>query len=143
MRISRLCVVAILGIVFFSACAASAPSDQTMMNMPDYVKNAPASVQEAYQFAVTHPHDLETVPCYCGCGNMGHQSNLNCYVKDISADGKVTYDSHASGCGICVDITKDVMRMKQEGKSAAQIRGYIDATYSAYGPSTNTIKPAG
>jgi len=37
-----------------------------------------------------------------------------------------------------VDITRDVMRMTREGKSAREIRAYIDATYSKFGPPTNT-----
>ncbi|MCA9915616.1 MAG: hypothetical protein KC496_19815, partial [Anaerolineae bacterium] len=38
-------------------------------------------------------------------------------------------------CSICVDITQDVMRMLRDGKSPQDARGYIDATYSKYGPS--------
>lgn len=30
------------------------------------------------------------------------------------------------------------MRMTQQGKSAKEIRAYIDATYSKYGPPTDT-----
>ena len=37
-----------------------------------------------------------------------------------------------------MDITRDVMRLMTEGKSASEIRTYIDATYSKYGPPTDT-----
>jgi hypothetical protein len=37
-----------------------------------------------------------------------------------------------------VDITRDVMRMLQEGKELKEIRAIIDAEYSQYGPPTDT-----
>ena len=40
-----------------------------------------------------------------------------------------------------MDITRDVIRMKAEGKSLAQIRAAIDATYLKFGPSTPTPRP--
>ena len=146
-RLLRLCLVVIVGTLLVSACSSAAPAQPTgrpkmaMGDMPDFVQNAPLTVQEAYQFAVTNPHALETVPCYCGCGNMGHKSNLNCYIKDTSADGKIIFDNHAAYCGVCVDITKDVKRLQQQGKSPREIRAYVDAQYSSFGPSTNTVMP--
>ena len=110
--------------------------------LPSFLNNAPLKVREAYQFAMANPHDLETVPCYCGCGAMGHLSNLNCYIRDIDSAGNIAFDNHASGCGVCVDITQDVMRMKREGRSAKEIRAYIDGQYGSIGPSTDTPLPA-
>jgi hypothetical protein len=72
---------------------------------------------------------------------MGHKSNLQCYVQAVDAAGNVTFDNHAAGCGICVDITVDVMRLIKEGRSPTDIRATIDATYSAFGPSTDTPLP--
>jgi len=40
-----------------------------------------------------------------------------------------------------VDITRDVMRYWQEGKSLVEIRKSIDATYSRFGPPTDTEWP--
>jgi hypothetical protein len=40
-----------------------------------------------------------------------------------------------------VDITLDVMRMMREGHKPIEIRAYIDANYSQYGPSTDTPLP--
>jgi cytochrome c-type biogenesis protein CcmH/NrfF len=34
-----------------------------------------------------------------------------------------------------VDITRDVMQMVKEGKTTAEMRAFIDAKYSAFGPS--------
>lgn len=37
-----------------------------------------------------------------------------------------------------MDITRDVMRMLDEGKTLKDIRAYVDTTYSHFGPSTPT-----
>ncbi|MBI5670584.1 MAG: hypothetical protein HZC41_21530 [Chloroflexi bacterium] len=127
-----------------TASEAAAPySLAPASGLPDFLSDAPPRVREAYQFAVANPHALETVPCYCGCGNMGHKSNLNCYVKEIDKAGNVIYDNHADGCGICVDITQDVMRLMRDGRSPTEIRAYVDSTYSSFGPSTDTVMPQG
>ncbi len=113
-----------------------APLDQ----MPDEVKAAPVDVQQAYQFAVANPDVMKQVPCYCGCGAMGHTSNYSCYVSSVDDKGKVSFDTHALGCSICVDITQDTMRKLKEGKSVAEIKSSIDQTYSKYGPSNIPVQ---
>jgi hypothetical protein len=103
--------------------------------MPAEVQAAPASVRTAYQFAAANPDVMQHIPCYCGCGGIGHESNYDCYVADVAADGTVRFDGHALGCSICVDITQDAMRLLREGKPVPEIRLYVDATYSRYGTS--------
>ena len=107
----------------------------SLEGMPAEVHNAPKVVQEAYQFAVANPDMMTHIPCYCGCGDMGHTSNYACYVSGQGPDGELQYDSHALGCSICVDITQDSMRLFEQGKSLSEIRSYIDSTYAKYGPS--------
>ncbi len=58
-----------------------------------------------------------------------------CYVKSVEADGTINFDSHAIGCSICVDITQDTLRLFKQGKSASEIKAYVDKTYSRFGPS--------
>ena len=107
-----------------------------MAGMPAEVQSAPVTVQQAYQFAVANPDLLQQLPCYCGCGPIGHTSNYACYVAEQNADGSAkTFDNHALGCSICVDITQDAMRMLKDGKSVAEIRTYVDQSYAKYGPS--------
>jgi len=123
-----------------SACSTSNSSDvhlamAPMSGMPMDVQSAPVTVQEAYQFNVANPDIMKDIPCYCGCGDIGHTSNYDCYVSNVDNNGAITFDNHALGCSICVDITQDVMRMLREGKSPQEARTYIDATYSRYGPS--------
>ncbi|HEX6304453.1 MAG TPA: PCYCGC motif-containing (lipo)protein [Anaerolineales bacterium] len=106
-----------------------------LSEMPPEVQSAPVVVQEAYQFAAANPEVLEAIPCYCGCGAMGHTSNYSCYFTGESAGDGLAFDPHALGCSICVDITQDSMRLLQQGKSMSEIRAYIDGTYASFGPS--------
>ena len=142
MRLSNklMFAVVILSVVVgsLSTCTTQPQADLHMMaldQMPAEVQSAPVTVQEAYQFSAANPDVMKDVPCYCGCGNIGHTSNYACYVSNVDANGNIAFDNHALGCSICVDITQDVMRMLREGKSSQEARAYIDATYSKYGPS--------
>lgn len=113
----------------------------SMDDMPAEVQAAPQVVQQAYQFAAANPEVMQQIPCYCGCGAMGHTSNYACYVSNVGADtdhpasGEITFDTHALGCSICVDITQDTMRLLEQGKTVSEIKVYIDQTYAKYGPS--------
>ena len=142
MKLSRKLLIILLiagvGLISLSACSTQESAElQTMPldQMPAEVQSAPVVVQQAYQFSVANPDIMENIPCYCGCGNIGHTSNYDCYVSSVDANGDIAFDNHALGCSICVDITQDVMRMLREGKSPQDARAYIDATYSKYGPS--------
>ena len=142
-RIKALSVLVLIPLIlaFLTGCnTASAPSLEglkmaPMDGMPEEVKSAPTVVQQAYQFAAANPDVLKHIPCYCGCDDIGHTSNYGCYISDTDANGGIAYDSHALGCSICVDITQDVMRLLKQGKPVAEIKTYIDQTYSQYGPS--------
>jgi hypothetical protein len=107
-----------------------------LTDMPAEVQQAPVAVQQAYQFAVANPEILEHIPCYCGCGPMGHSSNYSCYVAGTGADGEVVYDNHALGCSICVDISQDTMRLLDQGKEVSEIFAYVDSSYARFGPPT-------
>ena len=137
-------VMALVVVLGVSACAGLGSPGQPELKMapesalPDFARNAPPQVKEAYRFAAANPDVLKFIPCYCGCGAIGHKSNLECYVKAVRPDGSVEFDNHASGCSTCVDITRDVMRLMREGKDLRTIRTYVDTTYSQYGPATNT-----
>jgi hypothetical protein len=123
------------------ALTACANNGTQAMAMPDYVQAAPSRVKEAYQYAIDHPDDLAAVPCYCGCGGMGHTSNLTCFINGKTKEDTLIFEPHATGCGICVDIAQDVMRLRAEGKTLTEVRATIDATYSSFGPGTDTPLP--
>ncbi len=141
-RIPFLALLAVMLVspLLLSACSAAAKPAMNDLKMaplsqlPPEARKSSVSVQEAYQFAIANPDVMKQIPCYCGCGEMGHTSNYSCYIKDDSS-GKLTFDTHATGCSICVDITHDTMNMLRQGKSIQQIKATIDQTYSKYGPS--------
>ena len=93
----------------------------------------PQRVTEAYRFAAANAEILAQIPCYCGCGEMGHTSNYSCFWQ---TDGGL--ELHATGCGICVDIAQETLQALRQGRSLYDIRAQIDADYSRFGPSTDT-----
>ena len=134
-----LIVIALVGTAI-SACSTSSSSEIHLVmtpldQMPMDVQSAPVAVREAYQFNTANPDIMQDIPCYCGCGDIGHTSNYDCYVSSVDANGTISYENHALGCSICVDITQDVMRMLRDGKTPQDARAYVDAKYSKYGPS--------
>jgi len=137
-RLLLLLPVLLIGGLLLAACGGGQAQPQVKLApvsaLPMQMQQAPAAVRTAYQFAVTNPDALRNVPCYCGCGAIGHKSNLACYIKEFGADGKPVFDDHAMGCSICVDIAADVMKMTGEGNSPADIRQQIVATFSKFGP---------
>ena len=142
MKISRkflfILLISIIALASLPACSTQQATDLDMMpmaQMPAEVESAPVTVQEAYQFAAANPDVMKNIPCYCGCGNIGHTSNYSCYVSSVDEKGVITFDNHALGCSICVDITQDAMRLLKEGKTVPEIKAYIDATYGKYGTS--------
>lgn len=141
----RLVILMVLGIV--TAVLAACSSDQQVISldglgfaplteMPSVVQEAPVPVQEAYQFAQMNKDVLENIPCYCGCGAMGHTSNYSCFIAETEADGTVVYDEHALECGICVDIAHDTMRLLAQDNDVDAIFTEIDNTYARFGPPT-------
>ncbi len=132
----------ILLVVLFAstlpACSAQSQSSLHMMpvsQMPADVQSSPSVVQQSYQFAAANPDVMKGIPCYCGCGSLGHTSNYSCYVSGVDVQGKISFDNHALGCSLCVNITQDAMRLLKEGKNVPEIKAYVDTTYSRYGTS--------
>lgn len=142
-RLSLLLLAAMLVVSSFavSGCAAQGHDNvavtlASMDQMPAHVQNASHRVAQAYRFATAHPDLLQHMPCYCGCGPMGHDSNYNCFWQT-----EELFDSHALGCGICVDIAQDVMAGLQQGRSPTEIRAQVDKDYARFGDPTYTPLP--
>ncbi len=111
--------------------------------LPSFLLGTPAFIKEAYQFAVNNQDVLKNIPCYCGCGGMGHESNLSCYL-DPSHKGDektVAWVGHSAGCDVCLNITQDVMKGLREGRSIQQIRDQVDKDYGDIAPGTPTPYP--
>ncbi len=125
-----------------TACAANPAHELPMAplsQLPKEVQSAPTRVRQAYQFALANPDALKNVPCYCGCGAIGHTSDYSCYVKEAKADGTFVFDSHALGCSLCVDIAQDVMQQTRDGRAPPQIRAQILSTFSRFGPPNQPV----
>lgn len=139
--LSLLVLIMLTVTIVLSGCSANSTEDTHELAMaskdamPAEIQAAPATVLQAYQFAVANSDLLKQVGCYCGCGPIGHTSNYACYVDEETEDAGLQFDAHALGCSICVDITQDSMRMLEQGKSTTEIVAYIDQSYSQYGPS--------
>jgi hypothetical protein len=106
---------------------------------PDYTHTT-ARTEEAYLYAMEHPLVVQWMPCYCGCGGIGHGSNLDCYFEPNSG-GTIVFEEHASYCAICVDITLRTKQLANSGATLASIRTAIDAEFGGAGPGTDTARP--
>ncbi len=85
-------VVMALPMVLAVACRGPGQDDSS-----DALRSAPAPVQEAYAYAVTHPEVLRYIACYCGCVSVGHTSNEDCFIDQVLPDGRVIYDPMGAG----------------------------------------------
>jgi hypothetical protein len=156
--------IALAAWLILAACAAGAPPATWTMTSPnpsspaasmstDPVAQAawqarPAFVREdaqteaAYAFALANPQILAWIPCYCGCGAMGHRSNLDCFI--VPGDGRsLRFEEHASYCAVCVNEALMAKQLAADGKTLRQIRLAIDASFGSGGaPGTDTAMPA-
>ena len=99
--------------------------------LPAFLNALDPSLKTAYATAAEVKDILGSIPCYCGCGeSAGHQSNLNCFIKEESADGSIVWDDHGTRCGVCVETAMTVSELSKQGKSVQEIRYTIDKTYS-------------
>jgi hypothetical protein len=94
--------VLLLGVMLaLAGCSGSEAEREITLaplsTMPVEIQLAPTSVQEAYRFAVANPDLVSQFPCYCGCVSVGHESNLDCYIKETQTDGTIIFDNHAFG----------------------------------------------
>lgn len=84
----------------FSGSARSpAPGDRYEALAPDQLPSfamGNPKVEEAYRYAAAHPEVLQYIPCFCGCQNVGHRHNGDCYVQERNEDGRITFTSHAA-----------------------------------------------
>jgi len=61
------------------------------LTLPAEVTMASAQLRELYEFAARRPDVLHYLPCFCGCGGV-HQSNYDCFIDEVRADGTVLID---------------------------------------------------
>ncbi|MBI2371013.1 MAG: hypothetical protein HYV08_12395 [Deltaproteobacteria bacterium] len=65
--------------------------------LPFFVRGRGAKAEEAYRFAAANREILQYIPCFCGCVEIGHRSNSDCYIAAVRPNGRIAYTSHAVG----------------------------------------------
>ena len=118
--------------------------DMPMLELGGFAPPRPMDVlKDAHIFAADHPEVASYIPCYCGCGSMGHKNNADCFVESREKDGRVhTWVPHGAACAVCIDIAVESMRMRNSGASVAAIRKQIQGEYRPHFPTTETPTPA-
>ncbi|MFC4768133.1 PCYCGC motif-containing (lipo)protein [Effusibacillus consociatus] len=102
--------------------------------LPSFLSNSSQKIREVYSLAAKNYDLLHHIPCYCGCGQLdGHKSVSDCFVKDVRQNSVVTWDSHGSNCGVCLNIVAYSVELQKEGKSIKEIRTKIDERYKEHG----------
>ncbi len=85
--------------------------------LPRFLDKQPEDVRLVYEAAGKAADLLKWMPCYCGCGeSAGHMSNMNCFIKEVQADGSVVWDDHGTRCGVCLQIAVKSIKMKQDAR---------------------------
>ncbi|MGE3537342.1 MAG: PCYCGC motif-containing (lipo)protein [Candidatus Tectimicrobiota bacterium] len=64
--------------------------------LPSFARTGSPKAQEAYRYAATHGEILQYIPCFCGCTNVGHHHNGDCYVAERLPGGRLTFTSHGA-----------------------------------------------
>jgi hypothetical protein len=64
--------------------------------LPSFARTGSPKAQEAYRYAATHGEILQYIPCFCGCTNVGHHHNGECYVAERLPGGRLTFTSHGA-----------------------------------------------
>jgi hypothetical protein len=91
----------------------------------------PGDIASHYGFASEHRDLFSMIPCYCGCeATLDHRHLYDCFVRPEGG-----WESHASGCSVCIDESKMARRLLQTGAHPEEIRDTIVARYEALIPS--------
>ena len=110
------------------------------LNLEQYTPARPMDqVQAAYDWAAQHPDVGQYVPCFCGCENMKHKGNDDCFVRARDEEGRVVaWEPHGMACEVCLDVANESRRMYASGASVTQIRSAIEQKYK---PQAQTMTP--
>lgn len=118
---------------------------KSIETLPSFLKDKPEDMSTVYSAVAKHRELLESMPCYCGCGDSaGHKDNYDCFVFDNKKDGSIIWDDHATRCKVCLEIAAESIVLYNNGKSAKEIRDIIDSKYNeGFAKPTPTPKPQG
>jgi len=116
----------------------------SISQLPTFLDKVDPQIKEVYRIAGENNELLQSMPCYCGCGeSAGHNHNGNCFINEVKSDGTVVWDDHGTRCGVCMEIAFVSSKMKKEGKTDKEIRTFIDEHYKdGYATPTPTPMPS-
>jgi hypothetical protein len=60
--------------------------------LSSFAQQASPKAQEVYRYAVDHGETLQYIPCFCGCANLGHRHNGDCYIAERLPGGSITFN---------------------------------------------------
>lgn len=111
--------------------------------LPSFLKGQHENIVLVYRAVSEYTELLDGMPCYCGCGDSaGHRSNRDCFIHEVKEDGSLVWDDHGTKCNVCLEIAVESIQMQQDGKSAGEIRTFIDDKYrEGYAKPTDTPLP--
>lgn len=98
--------------------------------LPSFLDDYTETTRQFYAQVPVYKDILQELDCYCGCMdyNDPHDSLFRCFIAGMDEDG-VHWTDHGGSCGICLMELRDAVKLADEGKSAAEIKQHIDATY--------------
>ncbi|RBW69318.1 PCYCGC motif-containing (lipo)protein [Bacillus taeanensis] len=115
----------------------------SVSELPAFLDEKHENIQNIYALVPKYQHVLESMPCYCGCGDsVGHKNNYDCFIQENNEDGSIVWDDHGTKCGVCLEIAAASMKMSADGKSLLETRQTIDEQYkTGYANPTPTPMP--
>ena len=84
-----------------------------------------ANVRPAYEMARKYPSTLDRIHCFCECREspvFKHKTLLSCFA-----------DTHAAGCGICLEEATLAGRLKDSGLSDEQVVRKVEGIFRTEG----------
>ncbi len=85
----------------------------------------PSMMVQHYGFARANADVYGQIPCFCGCQDMlGHRNLEDCFVTPDGA-----WESHASGCQVCIQESQMLMRMMGRGMDPGAMHDRIVASF--------------
>ena len=89
-------LVLLVGGAWLLRAPATSSGASQVPRFPAWLQAMSPQVRQAYAQALAHRLELQYIPCYCGCGGLGHRAVADCHVANVAADGSITYEQHAS-----------------------------------------------
>ncbi|MGM8365488.1 PCYCGC motif-containing (lipo)protein [Virgibacillus sp. W0181] len=142
-----LILLGIIILVFTAACSSEESEEQnhpatevtgdtreetsSLKELPPFLDAKSEEMQILYQAVAQNQKLLESIPCYCGCGDesIGHKDNYDCFIHENNDDGSLVWDDHATRCQACLDIAAESIIESSNGKSVKVIRNMIEEKY--------------